>query len=143
MRFLAVAGVEPRTRLAALLDGAEVDWAGDATEACERLGQRDFDVVLLHHEIGEEAILDLLCEVRRRPPERVAGVLVVARAIGHRALVEIVRTGAYDVLLEESLAAGELIHAARNAAYYVRSGAALARRRSEKAAAPLRAVVER
>jgi hypothetical protein len=109
--------------------------AADAAGALAMLGREPAEAVVLHFGIGEEAALDVISGCKRLPAGAAApGVVVVAASIAHRALVELVRTGAYDVLVEGALEPRELPHAVRNAAYYAKTSAWLAKRKPPKTA---------
>lgn len=133
MKLLIVSSAAKHEALRSELSGDfELDWSDSVPAALERLAPEPPDAVLAHLELGETPVLDLLCELRRRPAERMPGVVVLAADIDHRGLVEVVRTGAYDVLLEGTLQPRELVHAVRNAAYFAQSAASLAKRREAK-----------
>lgn len=112
-----------------LVGSFEVARAADTLAAVALSGRDAFDAVLVHLDLGEAPALDLICALKRLPPERLPGVVVLARQIERRAIVELVRTGAYDVLVEAALHPHELAHALRNAATYARSAALLDRLR--------------
>jgi hypothetical protein len=102
----------------------------DAAGALAMLGRRPAEAVVLHFGIGEEAALDVISGCKRLPAGTAPGIVVVAASVAHRALVELVRTGAYDVLIEGALEPRELPHAVRNAAYYAKTAAWLAKRKA-------------
>lgn len=133
MRLLIVAGVEQQGGLASALgEDFEVARASDVAEALALSDRQPFDAALVHFDLGETSALDLICGLKRRLPERLPGIVVLAREIERRAVVELVRTGAYDVLVEAGLNAHELAHALRNAASHARSAASLDRRREAR-----------
>lgn len=130
MKLLIVADPAVSGRLAnALAADFEIVQVADTASALALSERQPFDAVLLHFDLGEGPALDLICVLKRRVPEHLPGVVVLAREIERRAIVELVRTGAYDVLVEAALHSRELAHALRNAATCARSAALLDRRR--------------
>jgi DNA-binding NarL/FixJ family response regulator len=111
-----------------LTEGFSSERSAAIEVALARAAQEPFDAALVHLDLGEDRVLDFICGLRRLGGERAPGVVVLARALDRRAIVELVRTGAFDVLLESEVQPRELAHALRNAAYFARS----ARRRASK-----------
>lgn len=133
MKVLLVAGAEKHESLAGQLSGDfELTGVPDAGKALAFLAQQDVDAVVIHLDIGEEQALDVICGVKKRPPDRAPGIVVIGRELDLRAAIEVVRTGAYDFLLEGSLKPRELPHALRNAAYNAKSAAWLSAKRAAR-----------
>lgn len=133
MKLLIVAGPAAQRELENALAGDfETAGVADSRAAIALSRRQAFDAVLVQFDLGEASALDLICDLKRLPRERVPGIIVLAREIGRREIVELVRTGAYDVLLEAALHPRELAHALRNAATFARSAALLERRRAER-----------
>jgi DNA-binding NarL/FixJ family response regulator len=134
MKLLLVAAGEKRPALEALLGtDFKLTFAADGPAALEALAAGGIEAVLVHLGLGEEPVLDLIVHARKRAPEEIPGVVVLAREADRRCIIELVRTGAYDVILEESMKPRELPHAVRNAAFDARSAAWLDRRQKERA----------
>jgi DNA-binding response OmpR family regulator len=132
MKLLIVAPDDKWRELAdSLAAEFEIACAADPAHALLSAQERAPDAALVHLDLGVSVALDLICELRRGA-ERAPGIVVVGREFDRRATVELVRTGAYDVVPERPLHARELAHALRNAAYHARSAASLERRREAR-----------
>jgi DNA-binding response OmpR family regulator len=111
-----------------------ITWAATSAEAGRLIEELPVEAIVVHLDLGEEAALDAICRARKLPPDRMPGVVVVASDVGRRSLIELVRTGAYDVLVESAMKPRELPHAVRNASFDAKSAAWLEKRRAERAA---------
>ena len=126
MKILAVAEAGKQPALAAeFADDFTVTSAVDAPAALEILRQQSFDALLVDLGLGESKALDVLYGARKLGPDRQAGSVVIIQEIDLRSVIEVMRAGAFDVLVEGSLRRGELAHSMRNAVLH----AQLSRRR--------------
>jgi DNA-binding response OmpR family regulator len=116
-------------RQASLADAIAADFqcerVDDVQAALGLLANNDFDGLLLHFDIGAAAALELLGRLKRGASGRLPGIVVVAREIDTRSVVDIMRAGAVDVLVEGSLEPREIPHALRNAAFCAQANARL------------------
>jgi DNA-binding response OmpR family regulator len=116
-------------RLASLADAIAADFqcerADDVQAALGLLANDDFDGLLLHFDIGAAAALELLGRLKSRASGRLPGIVVVAREIDTRSVVDFMRAGAADVLVEGSMESREIPHALRNAAFCAQANARL------------------
>jgi len=97
------------------------------------MAERDFDGLLLHFDIGSGPALDLIGQLKPGANGRLPGIVVVAREIATPSVVDLMRAGAIDVLLEASMKPREIPHALRNAAFCAQASARLHSRRSAPA----------
>ena len=126
MRVLIVAGVDRQAPLAdAIAADFQFERAVDVQAALGLLANTDFDGLLLHFDIGAAAALELLGRLKRGTNGRLPGIVVVAREIDTRSVVDIMRAGAIDVLVEGSMEPREIPHALRNAAFCAQANARL------------------
>ncbi|MFW6198606.1 MAG: sigma-54-dependent transcriptional regulator, partial [Acidobacteriota bacterium] len=87
---------EVRYTLRAALDrdGMEIEEADTGGEGVERVGSRDYDLILLDYRLPDARGIDLIEEMRRQQPDL---LVVMMTAYGsRRTAVEAVRRGAYD-----------------------------------------------
>ena len=126
MRVLIVAGVDRQAPLAeAIAADFQFEHAVDGQAALGLLANNDFDGLLLHFDIGAAAALELLGGLKRGANGRLPGIVVVAREIDTRSVVDIMRAGAVDVLVEGSMEPREIPHALRNAVFCAQANARL------------------
>ncbi|HUG03342.1 MAG TPA: hypothetical protein VML92_02810 [Steroidobacteraceae bacterium] len=126
MKVLIVAGADRQAPLAdAIAADFQFERAADVQAALGLLGNNDFDGLLLHFDIGAAAALELLGRLKRGTDGRLPGIVVVAREIDTRSVVDIMRAGAIDVLVEGSMEPREIPHALRNAAFCAQANARL------------------
>lgn len=131
MKVLIVAGADRQATLAdAIGDDFQSERAADVPAALGLLADNEFDGLLLHFDIGAVAALELLSRLKRGANGRLPGIVVVAREIDTRSVVDVMRAGANDVLIEgSSLEPREIPHALRNAAFCAQAEARLRSRR--------------
>jgi DNA-binding NtrC family response regulator len=135
MKLLLFAGPASRPLLERhLAADFALEWVEDPARAVELLGREAVEGVVIHLDVGEEQALDVVSHCRRLAPERAPGLIAVARSPALRTVIELMRTGAYDVLVEEELKPRELPHAVRNAVYFAKSAAWLATKKRAQAA---------
>jgi DNA-binding NarL/FixJ family response regulator len=132
---LLVAAPDARRALLERELGADfaITWAATSEDALRLVQELAVEAVVIHLDLGEETALDAICRAKKLPPDRVPGVVVIAADVGRRALIELVRTGAYDVVVESAMKPRELPHAVRNASFDAKSAAWLEKRRAERA----------
>ena len=131
MRVLIVAGADRQAALAdAIGEDFQSERAADVQAALGLLANNDFDGLLLHFDIGAAAALELLGRLKRGKNGRLPGIVVVAREIDTRSVVEVMRAGAIDILVEASMEPREIPHALRNAAFCAQADARLRAGRS-------------
>ena len=131
MNVLLVAGADRQALLEdAIRDDFEYEKAVDVTSALKSMAERDFDGLLLHFDIGSGPALELLGQLKRGANGQLPGIVVIAREIDTPSVVELMRAGAVDVLLETSMKPREIPHALRNAAFCAQASARLYNRRS-------------
>ena len=116
MKLLLVAQASDLPALAAHFTGEfEQESATDAPTALAILARRQVDALVVHLGIGENPALDVLYGARKQSPDRAPGMVVVAQACELGTAVAVMRAGAYDVQLAETLTPGKLAHSLRNA----------------------------
>ena len=93
----------------------EIENATDAPAALSMLARRQHDALVVHLGIGADPALDVLHGARKQAPDRPPGMVVVAESVELHLVVEVMRAGAYDVLLTAALQQGQLAHSVRNA----------------------------
>lgn len=126
MRVLIVADADRQASLADAIAGDfQCERAADVQAALGLLDNAEFDGLLLHFDIGATAALELLGRLRRGASGRLPGIVVVARQIDTRSVVDVMRAGAVDVLVEGSMEPREIPHALRNAAFCAQANARL------------------
>jgi DNA-binding NtrC family response regulator len=126
VKVLIVAGADRQAPLAdAIAADFQCERAADIQAALELLANNDFDGLLLHFDIGAAAALELLGGLKRGTNGRLPGIVVVAREIDTRSVVDIMRAGAVDVLVEGTMEPREIPHALRNAAFCEQANARL------------------
>jgi DNA-binding NtrC family response regulator len=126
VKVLIVAGADRQSPLAdAIAADFQCEPAADVQAAFGLLGKNDFDGLLLHFDIGAAAALELLGGLKRGTNGRLPGIVVVAREIDTRSVVDIMRAGAVDVLVEGSMEPREIPHALRNAVFCAQANARL------------------
>lgn len=126
MRVLIVAGADRQAPLAdAIAADFQCERAADVQAALGLLANNDFDGLLLHFDIGAAESLELLGRLKRGANGRLPGIVVVAREIDTRSVVDMMRAGAVDVLVEGSMEPREIPHALRNAAFCAQANARL------------------
>lgn len=131
MRVLIVAAADRQSALAdAIAEDFQSERAADVQAALGLLANHDFDGLLLHFDIGAAAALELLGRLKRDPKGRLPGIVVVAREIDTKSVVDVMRAGAVDVLVEDSMEPREIPHALRNAAFCAQAEARLRSARS-------------
>jgi DNA-binding response OmpR family regulator len=115
---LIVADADCQAALADAIAGDfESERAVDTRAALALLANNEFDGLLLHFDIGAAAALELLSRLKRGTNGRLPGIVVVAREIDTKSVVDVMRAGAVDVLIEDSMEPREIPHALRNAAF--------------------------
>ncbi|MDP9200119.1 MAG: hypothetical protein M3O07_13015 [Pseudomonadota bacterium] len=126
MKVLIVAGADRQAALAdAIAEDFQSERAADVQAALRLLADNEFDGLLLHFDIGAVAALELLSRLKRGTNGRLPGIVVVAREIDTRSVVDVMRAGAVDVLVEDSMQPREIPHALRNAAFCAQAEARL------------------
>ncbi|MEX2150488.1 MAG: hypothetical protein WD793_09725 [Steroidobacteraceae bacterium] len=126
MRVLIVADADRQAPLAdAIAADFECERAADVEAAIGLLANNDLDGLLLHFDIGAAAALELLGRLKSGSKGRLPGIVVVAREIDTQSVVNLMRAGAVDVLVEGSLEPREIPHALRNAAFCAQASARL------------------
>ncbi len=131
MKVLIVAGSDKLAQLAdAITAEFEFERAIDVPGALELLANDDFDGLLVHLDIGAAAALNLFGQLKRGAKGQVPGIVVVAREVDTRSVVNLMRAGALDVLVEGSMEPREIPHALRNAAFCAQASARLSSNRS-------------
>src|SRR5687767_9237753 len=78
------------------LDGFEVDQAGSAEEAAEKLSQTAYDVLITDHNLPAKSGLELLEDTLARMPETVAIVITGYGTV--ETAVQAIKKGAYNYL---------------------------------------------
>jgi CheY-like chemotaxis protein len=123
---LIVAGADRQALLAdAIAADFQFERAADVQAALGLLEKNAFDGLLLHFDLGVAAALELLGQLKRGVNGQLPGIVVVAREIDTRSVVDIMRAGAVDVLVEGSMEPREIPHALRNAAFCAQANARL------------------
>jgi DNA-binding response OmpR family regulator len=126
VKVLIVAGADRQAPLAeAIAADFQFERAADVPAALGLLANNEFDGLLLHFDIGGAEALELLGRLKRNAIGRLPGIVVVAREIDTRSVVDIMRAGAVDVLVEGAMEPREIPHALRNAAFCAQANARL------------------
>jgi len=108
-------------------DEFEILHAAGIEDAWQRLATGEIEALLVHRELGDAAVLQMLARLRTRDPSCWTAVLVVSSELELRFVIEVMRAGAYDVLLDAPINRRELVHGIRNAAVYAQAAQRLAR----------------
>lgn len=133
MKVLLVATADKHDQLVKELSADfELEQVTSPDDAYQFLAREDAAALVIHLDLGEEPALDVISRVKKFEPERIPGIVVVARKPDNRCIIEVIRTGAYDILDEESMKSRDLPHAVRNAAYFAQSSAWLVKRRAAR-----------